>query len=383
MNNLHVLVIDDEPGMRMGVERTLHGEKLDFWGTDTLDVVVDTAGTGAEGVEKIINNKVDILFLDYKLPDMNGLEIIEKLGERANDLIIIMITAYASIEVAIEATRKGAYDFLPKPFTPNELRTVTRKAAERILLARRNQQLAQEKKQVRFEFIRILGHELKAPLGAVEGYLDLIKTRTLGNNVDSYQQFLERSTLRLQQMRKLIVDLLDMTKIESGKKDRNLAQLSLRTAAENAIELATPAANARNITISLEAPADITLTADIGELDMILNNLISNAVKYNREAGKVVVRLAMNAGKITIEVADTGIGMSEDEQKRLFKEFSRIRNAKTADILGSGLGLSILKRLTELYEGQISVKSAPDVGTTFTLEIPAADTEPVGLAAAQ
>ncbi|MBU1109876.1 MAG: hybrid sensor histidine kinase/response regulator, partial [Candidatus Riflebacteria bacterium] len=308
----------------------------------------------------------------YKLPDMNGLEVIEKLGERAKDLIIIMITAYASIEVAIEATRKGAYDFLPKPFTPNELRIVTRKAAERILLARKNLQLAHEKKQVRFEFIRVLGHELKAPLGAVEGYLELLKTKTLGENIDSYMQFLERSTLRLHQMRKLIVDLLDMTKIESGKKDRNLAPVNLRTAAENAIELAGTAANARGIIISLDSPPEIMLMADIGEIDMILNNLISNAVKYNREAGKVMVRLEKNADKIIIQVADTGIGMSEDEQKRLFKEFSRIRNAKTADILGSGLGLSILKRLTELYDGHISVESEPDQGTTFTLEIPAA-----------
>ncbi|OGK11132.1 MAG: hypothetical protein A2W80_18445 [Candidatus Riflebacteria bacterium GWC2_50_8] len=373
MNKLHVLVIDDEPGMRMGVERTLDGQKLEFWETDILNVSVETAGTGAEGVEKILNGKIDILFLDYKLPDMNGIEIIEKLGERAKDLIIIMITAYASIEVAIEATRKGAYDFLPKPFTPNELRTVTRKAAERILLARKNLQLAQEKKQVRFEFIRVLGHELKAPLGAVEGYLDLMKTRTLGDNLDSYAQFIERSSLRLQQMRKLIVDLLDMTKIESGKKDRKLSPLNLRNAAENAIELATPAANARNISISLESPAEITLMADAGELDMILNNLISNAVKYNRDAGQVFVRLQQSADqKIIIQVADTGIGMSAEEQQKLFKEFSRIKNAKTVNILGSGLGLSILKRLTEMYNGEISVKSEPDQGTTFTLEIPPA-----------
>ncbi|PKL50846.1 MAG: hypothetical protein CVV42_02230 [Candidatus Riflebacteria bacterium HGW-Riflebacteria-2] len=371
MNKLRVLVIDDEPGMRMGVERTLNGETLNFWETDTLEVLVESAGTGAEGVEKVISGQPDILFLDYKLPDMNGIEIIEKLGERAKDLIIIMITAYASIEVAIEATRKGAYDFLPKPFTPNELRTVTRKAAERILLARKNEQLAQEKKQVRFEFIRVLGHELKAPLGAVEGYLDLMKAKTLGDNLESYMQFIERSTIRLQQMRKLIVDLLDMTRLESGKKSRSLAPIDLRKAAESAIELATPAANARNISISLEAPASLNLMADTGEIDMMLNNLISNAVKYNRDDGKVMVRLVRAADKITVQVADTGIGMSVEEQQKLFKEFSRIKNAKTANILGSGLGLSILKRLAELYDGSISVESEPEKGTTFTLEIPA------------
>ncbi|MEW6710138.1 MAG: ATP-binding protein [Candidatus Riflebacteria bacterium] len=366
MNQLKVLVIDDEPGMRIGVERTLNGESLEFWGTDCVSIDVKSAGTGSEGLEQIKTEKPDILFLDYKLPDMNGLEIIEKLGEQAKDIIIIMITAYASIEVAIDATRKGAYDFLPKPFTPSELRIVTRKAAERILLARKNQQLAEEKKQVRFEFIRVLGHELKAPLAAVEGYIDLMKNKTIGENLDDYEQILSRSALRLNQMRKLIIDLLDMTKIESGKKDRNLGEMNLREAVENAIELAGPAADNRKVTIKLDAPDLLPFKADTGEIDMIFNNLISNAVKYNREGGKVFVNIDDQPDQVVISVADTGIGMSEEEQKRLFKEFSRIRNAKTADILGSGLGLSILKRLVELYQGTIQVKSVPDEGTTFT-----------------
>lgn len=370
MTGLKVLVIDDEPGMRTGIERTLDGEKLEFWDTDIVEISVDTASDGKEGIEKIKSGKVDILFLDYKLPDMNGLEVIESLGELAKDIIIIMITAYASIEVAIDATRKGAYDFLPKPFTPSELKIVTKKASERILLARKNQQLAHEKKQVRFEFIRVLGHELKAPLGAVEGYLDILHSRTLGDNLVDYEKIIGRSTLRLQQMRKLIIDLLDMTKIESGKKDRNLVTIDLKVAVENAIELAGPAAESKKISISLEAPVGITIQGDTGELDMILNNLISNAVKYNRDEGKVFVRIGKDAGQITIQVEDTGIGMSQDEQKKLFKEFSRIRNAKTVDILGSGLGLSILKRLVDLYEGEIKVDSEPDKGTTFSVIIP-------------
>jgi len=266
MNLFNVLVIDDEPGMRLGVERTLDGQTMEFWGTDQVQISVKSAGTGQEGVEKIRAEKPDILFLDYKLPDINGLEVIEQLGDLAKDIIIIMITAYASIEVAIDATRKGAYDFLPKPFTPNELKIVARKAVERILLARKNLQLAEEKKQVRFEFIRVLGHELKAPLAAVEGYLDLMKEKTLGENLDDYDTILRRSALRLNQMRKLIVDLLDMTKIESGKKDRNLSEINLKEAAENAIELAGPSASARNIVISLRSyfqngtPHDATST---------------------------------------------------------------------------------------------------------------------------
>jgi signal transduction histidine kinase len=370
MSEIKILVIDDEPGMRTGIERTLNNAELEFRTTDKAHLTVKSASDGQEGIDIIENSDIDILFLDYKLPDMNGLEVIENLGEKAKDLLIIMITAYASIEVAIDATKKGAYDFLPKPFTPTELKTVTRKAAERILLARRNRELAHEKKQVRFEFIRVLGHELKAPLGAVEGYLDLMKDQALGDRVADYEKILSRSKVRLKQMRKLIIDLLDMTKIESGKKTRNLAELNLREIAENAIELAGPTATEKNVKIELDSPAQIQINADVGELDMIFNNLVSNAVKYNKDNGQVRVKIEEKPDQITIEVADTGIGMSEDEQKKLFKEFSRIRNEKTANILGSGLGLSILKRLVELYEGEISVSSVPDEGTTFTLNIP-------------
>lgn len=370
MTDLKILVIDDEPGMRTGIQRTLDGTQLEFFESDIVQISVDTAANGKKGLEKLKNNPIDILFLDYKLPDMNGIEIIEQLGDKVKDLIIIMITAYASIEVAIDATKKGAYDFLPKPFTPNELKIVTRKATERILLERKNAQLAHEKKQVRFEFIRVLGHELKAPLGAVEGYLDMIQSKTLGNSIEDYEKIIGRSLIRLKQMRKLIIDLLDMTKIESGKKDRELVEIDLVASAKSAIELAGPSADSRNIKIKLESPDSIIMIADVGEIDMMLNNLVSNAVKYNRDAGRVTVKLGKSKNNITVAVSDTGIGMNEEEQKRLFKEFSRIKNSKTANILGSGLGLSILKRLAELYDGKIEVQSEPDVGTTFTLNFP-------------
>ncbi len=102
---------------------------------------------------------------------------------------------------------------------------------------------------------------------------------------------------------------------------------------------------------------------------MIFNNLVSNAVKYNRDEGKVTIEISEDTEHISLKVSDTGIGMSKDEQKKLFKEFSRIKNEKTADILGSGLGLSILKRLVELYEGHIEVESEPDQGTTFIVSL--------------
>lgn len=379
MTTLKILGIDDEQGMRLGIERALEAFVIDIPDIrEQVDFKVALAETGEEAVRLIKENPPDILLLDYKLPGINGLEVLDQTAENNTDMLTIMITAYASIETAVAATKQGAYDFLPKPFTPSDLKHTVRKAATRIMLARKARDLEAEKKRVRFEFIRVLGHELKAPLSSISSYLYIFRDHVLGDNVCEYDEMIERCFLRLDQMRKLIVDLLDMTRLESGQRNRNIAEIALRQAAIDAIELVKGQAEKRNITIDLVCEESTGINGDRQELDMILNNLLSNAVKYNRVDGGVNVNIHRSADNIIIKVADTGLGMSDDEKKKLFGEFVRIRNSKTREILGSGLGLSILKRLAELYNGRIDVDSEPDKGSTFTVTLSDAEkrTEP-------
>ena len=169
--------------------------------------------------------------LDHKMPGISGLEVLDRLAGRETDMLTIMITAYASIETAVAATKRGAYDFLAKPFTPDELKSTIRKAAARLILAKQARQLAEEKRRVRFEFIRVLGHELKAPLNAVAGYLDILQNHQLGDDLAAYDELVARSLTRMDGMRKLIADLLDLTQIESGEKNRELTQVDLAAAA--------------------------------------------------------------------------------------------------------------------------------------------------------
>jgi signal transduction histidine kinase len=234
-------------------------------------------------------------------------------------------------------------------------------------LATQAKRLAEEKRQVRFQFIRVLGHELKAPLNAIEGYLNLLESRALGEELPPYDPMISRSKLRIEGMRKLILDLLDMTRIESGQKTPQLADLDVREVAQLAIETQLPAAGERSIAIDLHADEPVPMVADRSDLEMILNNLVSNAVKYNRDGGRVDVTIGRHGDRVQIVVADTGIGMSRQEVKKLFGEFVRIRNSKTANILGSGLGLSIVKKLAQTYDGDATVESQPDVGSTFTV----------------
>jgi two-component system sensor histidine kinase/response regulator len=367
-DTMQILVADDEPGMRSGVVRALRGFSVSL--PDVEEAVrfeVREAESGEDAMAQIAAHPPDILLLDYKLPGISGLDVLDRLAAAKADVLVIMITAYASLETAVSAVKRGAYDFLAKPFTPEELKITIRKAAGRLILAQQARRLAQEKRQVRFQLISVLAHELKAPLAAVEGYLHIMKDHAAGNDPAVYKRMIERSILRTEGMRKLIIDLLDMTRIESGQKPREMADLDVCDVARAAIETVTPEAPQRQIAVNLDAPAPVRMMADRGEIEIVLNNLVSNAVKYNRDGGRVDVTVRGGPEAVTITVADTGIGMTAEDAGRLFQEFVRIKNEKTRNILGSGLGLSIVRKLAVLYGGDVTVRSEPGVGSTFTV----------------
>ncbi len=365
---LKLLVVDDEAGMRMGIRRALRGFQTETDDTGMMvKLSVDEAESGEQAIEVIQSSPPDIVLLDHRMGGITGIDVLNWMEQHSPDVIAIMITAYASLENAISATKKGAFDFLPKPFTPAELKVAVRQAVKHVLALREARDLAEEKKRVRFQFISVLAHELKAPLGAIEGYLYLLQDGTALKSPETLTRVVERSLIRLQGMRKLIFDLLDLTRIESGEKKRELASVDIAAAAVTSRETMLPDAVARGITITLDSPEELFMTGDRGEIEIVLNNLISNAVKYNRDNGKVRVKLSGSHDEVIIKVSDTGIGMSEEERERLFGEFVRIKNDKTRNILGSGLGLNIVKRIAALYNGSVSVESTPDVGSTFSV----------------
>ena len=370
MDIVHILVVDDEFGMRQGAERALRDFALNLPDIDgEVRFAIRTAANGTELEEKLAEGQTDILLLDHKLPDTTGLEVLDSISRRSLELLTIMITAYASLETAVAATRRGAYDFLAKPFTPEELRGAVRKAARHLILQRKARRLAEEKRQVRFQFISVLAHEMKAPLAAIEGYLQMIRERAIGDSLEAYDHVLDRCILRADGMRKLITDLLDLTAIESGQRQRNFGTVDLAEVARQAVESMKEEARQRDIQLDLDMPEGISMEADRTEMEMILNNLVSNAVKYNRDCGRVRVSAGAAGEMVRLQVEDTGIGMTPDETKGLFNDFGRIRNDKTRQILGSGLGLSTVKKLVVLYGGEVAVTSQPDVGSTFSVTL--------------
>ena len=370
---LKVLIVDDEVGIRSGLTRILKNFSVDFpfieeaFTFETIEV-----GTGEEALSYLDSTPIDIVLLDNKLPGIHGIEVLEYINNKGIDTNVMMITSYASLDLAIKATNNGAYNFVPKPFTPQELKTAMEGITKHLYLSRMTKTLNEESKQVRFQFLSVLSHELKSPINAIEGYLRIMQDKQVGTDLNDYEQMIERSLERIRGMRSLIMDMLDLTKLENGKKKREITKVDIVQIAQIAIDTINPLAAQKNVKVFLDSnQSNIYMNADANEMEIIFNNLISNAVKYNKTNGTVEIKIATDDNKVSIAVSDTGIGMSEDDIAKLFQDFSRIKNEKTKGISGSGLGLSILKKTVEdFYHGTVTVKSTPDVGSTFTVEIP-------------
>lgn len=367
---LKVWIVDDEPGMCLGAKRAIDRWKESFLDLDTEAIYeVDTMESGESFLDQLKEAMPDILLLDGKLPGINGMEVLEKLHQNNQNIVTIMITAYASLDKAVQATKLGAYDFLAKPFTPEELRYSLRKASRNVILTERAKLFEEEKRKVRFNFISVLAHELKSPIGAIEGYVNLMKMKQAGESIANYEVMLDRMSQRLYGMRKLIADLLDLTRIESGSSKRELKKIKIKPIIEQIIENYQEDAKKRNISIETICNDEIEFAGDISEMEMLFNNFISNGIKYNRENGTLEVKVFKSGNYLKLIFSDTGIGMTEEEQQKLFKEFSRIKNEKTRNISGSGLGLSIVDKIVRLYSGKIEVKSISGEGTTFTIAL--------------
>ncbi|MEE4115925.1 MAG: hybrid sensor histidine kinase/response regulator [Marinilabiliaceae bacterium] len=371
METLKLLIVDDEPGIRMGIRRSLKDYTVSFpFFDDDFNFEITDTDTGEEAIDILKSGKTDIVLLDNKLPGMEGIEVLEYINKNSIDAAVMMITSYASIELAVKATNNGAFNFIPKPFSSQDLKSAIESITKHLFLKRMTSKMKEEARQIRFKFLSVLSHELKSPINAIEGYLRIMKDKQAGKDIAAYEKMIDRSLTRLDSMRGLIMDMLDFTKIESGSKTRNIKTVNLAELGKMAVDSIYPVAIQKNIVINRNFEEGLLVKADAAEMEIIFNNLLSNAVKYNNEEGRVEFSISGDGTSVLIRVSDTGIGMSEEEQAMLFKEFSRIRSDKTKNISGSGLGLSIMKKVVDLNKGHITVESKPDRGSIFTVSLP-------------
>jgi signal transduction histidine kinase len=328
---------------------------------------VDIAMDGITGLQKVKGINPDIVLVDLKMPGMSGMEVLEEIKKIDPEIISIVITGYATIDSAVEAMKRGAYDFLPKPFTPDQLRVIT----ERALGKRASLIEIHRLEKMREGFISMVSHQLKTPLVAVQEYFEVILGGMAGKVTKEQREMLGRSKTRIDDLLKLIKDWLNLSRIDENKIFDKLETISLLPILTKTEELIEELAKQKNITLRMDIPKDLPMVlGDEESLEQLFLNLMENSINYNKEGGNVTLRAAKENDYVIVEITDTGIGIPKDKLPFIFEQFYRIKGKKTQVVGSTGLGLSIVKKIVDAHSGVIKVTSKPGKGSTFKVFLP-------------
>jgi len=356
-----VLVVDDEEVIRDSFARALRKEGH----------IVRTAADGLEGLEVFQEFHPDLILIDLKMPGKDGIDVLEEMEEMDPDAVKIIITGYATISLAVDAMKKGAYDFLAKPSTPDEIRLAVKRGLEHRNLLLERAALRREQEKIRRNMISLVSHELRSPLAATVQYLEVILGGMAGEIPDDVKGMMARCIERLREMLDLVHRWLSLATFDSSKMSEQFENISLQDIAREAVSFSRPLADEKGVALSFEAPAGLpAIKGSKIPLEETFNNLISNAIKYNRQDGWVKVVLYEKDEEVFAEIRDDGKGIGREHLDRIFDEFYRVDGRRNAPIKGSGLGLSIVKKMVEAHGGLIEVDSTEDRGTTFTMRFP-------------
>ena len=356
-----ILIIDDEEVVLDSCSLILDGSGYPL----------ATAGSGMLGLQRLQELHPDLVFVDLKMPGMSGFEVLEKISAFDPTVVVIVITGYATVSSAVEAMKKGAYDFLPKPFTPEEFRIIVRRGLEKRRLVLETIALRQEKELLREQFAAIVSHELKAPLGAVQQNLFVLASELSGQLSEAQNQRLERMQVKIQDLINLILTWLRVLSVDVRKIQENFKPTAVAEVVAKALESVQPHAVRKDVALVSALPASPGfVSGDQGTLVEVLVNLLGNAVKYSRVGGQVTVRAETVGAEVNISVADTGVGISREDLPHIFDDFYRGQAGLASD-QSSGLGLAIARRLVEAHNGSITVESILGQGSTFVIRLPA------------
>jgi signal transduction histidine kinase len=223
------------------------------------------------------------------------------------------------------------------------------------------------------DFISLVAHELRVPMTSIKGYTDLMNAGLAGPLSDQQKQFLEVIRRNLTRMSSLISDLSDINHIESGRMKFDLKSFDLREVVADVADSLRERISNREQTLHIEIEDELPLVyADASRITQVLSNLMSNANKYTPDGGEIVVRAWPNGHSAIVSVQDNGLGISEEDQQKLFTQFFRAEDSKVREQSGWGLGLSIVRRMVEAQDGEITFESKLGAGSTFTFTIPLA-----------
>jgi signal transduction histidine kinase len=311
--------------------------------------------------------------VDLKMPGISGMEVVSRVREIDPQAVVVVITGYATIDTAVEAMKAGAYDFLPKPFSPDEFRLIVNRALERRQLALESQRTEVERALLKRRFVTFVSHQLQSPLAAIHQYLDVLKY--LDNTEDAAakrQEWIDRCLKRTEELQSIIRDWLTEAKIEGNTLSGQRTNVDLRQVILEILKSYEEMAAAEQVSLEARLPEQpLWVWGDRNCLSVAMDNLITNAIKYNKPGGKVDVCGSLADGEVIISVSDTGVGIPDQYRPFLFSEFFRVKSENGKYIGGTGLGLHIVKKIVSEMGGSVAMESEVNVGSTFRVRLPA------------
>lgn len=370
-----ILVVDDEKDIRELLLKAL---------TRLSHFRVELAEDGDEALKKIEQENFDLVLTDLKMPKKDGLQLVAEIAKSKPEILTVLMTGHGTIDSALEAMKGGASDYLMKPLNLEEMIVRLRKVLQerqRFMrlrdfaahLERTNQELKRID-EMKSEFVSIASHELRTPLATIKNAVQLILRGKTGEINETQSNFLSIAEKNIIRLTNILNNLLDLSRIESGKIGMNFEEMDLKGPIDFTVSSLKPQADGKSIRLQTEIPKELPpVYGDREKIERILMNLIGNALKFTPEGGDVAVSAKLADGstsRVAISIRDSGIGIPADQLGKIFEKFCQVDGLLHRSPSGTGLGLAITKGLVEALQGKIWVESELGKGSTFTFILP-------------
>lgn len=381
---MSILIVDDSQYVQLLLKAFL--EPVGY--TDVLSAASAQGAFKHLGMDNPVSSTagVDLILMDITMPGMDGVEACRRIKATPmlRDIPIIVVTAHDEAKYLNEAFVAGAIDYIRKPVDKVELLPRVRSALtlkQEMDSRKRAYAKLEQESLAKTQILATVTHELRTPLTSIMGYVDmlLVHQEKVGSLNERQQKYLDYVQEDSRILKALIDDLLDISRIEADSLELTITELEVQPEIEHVIRSLQNQFAEKEIRVALEVPPDLCLVkADRLRFSQVVTNLVSNAYKYSPAGATITITAVENNGLIHIDVSDTGMGISKEDQSRLFTKFFRADNSSTRAEAGTGLGLYITKLLIEAQEGQIWVQSELGTGSTFSFNLPVAGGDVTG-----
>lgn len=365
-----ILLVDDTPENLISLKNVLQKHGFE----------VDTANSGEEALKKVLKNSYVLIILDVQMPEMDGFEVAEVISgySKAKETAIIFLSA-ANTEFRFIAKgySSGGLDYITKPVDINilllKIKTFyriyeqSRKLNEVQKALLEEIEFRKEAERKKDDFISIASHELKTPLTSVKGYIQLLERGLSKGDIDNVKSHLSKAQVQLEKLNGLIADLLDISKIESGKLKFNKQYFDIDPLLDSIIEVIHQ--SNPDFRIIKEGKVNAKVFGDEMRIEQVVVNFLTNAIKYSPGTTEAHMKVRLENNELYLGVKDTGIGMQPEQVKRVFEKFYRVEETSHR-FQGLGIGLYISSEIIKRHGGQINVKSVYGEGSEFYFTIP-------------